>query len=68
MIVGNDGVGRSDAARLANPDADPGEEELHEIGCQTADSRETTPDQERSGHDPGPVDPIGKPGDRHAQR
>ena len=68
VIVGNDGVGRGHTAGLAHANPDPGQEQLGEVLCKPADRRETAPDRQRDGHDPGPVHAIGEPGDGHTQR
>ena len=66
-IVCDQRIGRSNAAGLANPDAEPGQEELPISRRKAAERGEAAPDGERGGDDPAPAGAVGQIGERNAE-
>jgi hypothetical protein len=63
--VGDERIGRRHAARLADSDAHPGQEQLPEILGVAAQGREEAPERDRDRDDVDPAPPVGEPGDRN---
>ena len=65
--IGDQRVGRRDAARLADADAHPRQEQLPEILRQPAGGGEHAPQGDRRGDDVDPALAVGEPGDRDGE-
>ena len=63
-IIGDQRIGRSDPARLADADAHAGKDQLRVILGDAADGGEQAPQRDRAGDDVDPALAVGEPGDR----
>ena len=66
-IVGHEGIGRRDPARLADADTHTGPEKRPEAGGQAAQGGEPAPDRQRHADDRDAAHPVGQPGDGQGQ-
>ncbi|MND67003.1 hypothetical protein D3C80_584080 [compost metagenome] len=66
-VVGDQGIGRSHPARLADAHAHAAQEQLTEAARHAAQGGEARPDGQGGGHDPDPAEPVGQPGDGNGQ-
>ena len=67
-IVGDQRIGRSHAARLADAHPEPGEKQLPEVLREAACRRQRAPEHERHRHDGRAIAAVGKHRDRDAER